>query len=59
MIQEDFLETIYRLSLEQKQDIENLSNQLEAIAMNIASQMDDLNNKLDALDAAILDISKK
>ena len=59
MIQEDFLETIYRLSLEQKQDIENLSNQLEAIAMNIASQMDDLNNKLDVLDAAILDISKK
>ena len=56
---EEALETIYRLSLEQKQDIENLSNQLEAIAMNIASQMDDLNNKLDALDAAILDISKK
>jgi len=59
MIQEDFLETIYRLSLEQKQDIENLSNQLEAIAMNWTSQMDDLNNKFDALDAAILDISKK
>ena len=59
MIQEDFLETIYRLSLEQKQDIENLSNQLEAIAMNWTSQMNDLNNKFDALDAAILDISKK
>jgi len=56
---EEALETIYRLSLEQKQDIENLSNQLEAIAMNWTSQMNDLNNKFDALDAAILDISKK
>jgi len=56
---DEALEAIYRLSLEQKQDIENLSNQLEAIAMNMSSQMDDLNKKFDALDAAILDIPKK
>ena len=53
------LETIYRLSLEQKLEIENFNNQLEAISMHLNSQLDDMNKRFDALDVAILDISKK
>ena len=49
---DDALETLYRKALENEQALENLSNQIEAISMVI-------NNKLEALDAAILDISKK
>ena len=53
------LETIYRLALEQKQEIKDFTIQLEAISMHLNSQLDDINNKLDALDVAILDIPNK
>ena len=53
------LETIYRLALEQKQEIKDFTIQLEAISMHLNSQLDDINNKLDSLDVAILDIPNK
>ena len=53
------LETIYRLALEQKEEIRNFSNQLEAISIHMNSQLDDMNKRFDALDAAILDIPNK
>ena len=56
---EQGLETLYKLALEQKIALDDLKVSLENLANNMEANNKHLIKRLDALDAAILDIPKK
>ena len=53
------LETLYKLSLEQKIAIDDLKVSLKNFANNMEANNKHLEKQFDALDAAILDIPKR